>query len=76
MLLSEGFVLLEPSHPNLKQEYETFSLFCCSSLSVPQLLDQIVSPVPHMKAYFSHQTVSGPRSCAACSTMLITTVAR
>lgn len=75
MLLSEGFVLLEASDPNLMQKYDKFCLFCCSSLSVPQSLDHIMTPVTHAKASFSHQTVGGPGSCAACSAMLIATVA-
>lgn len=75
MLLSEGYVLLEASHPDLKQKYKTLSVFCCFSLSPPPLLDHIITLIPHKKVSLSHQTVGGPRPSAARCTMLITTVA-
>lgn len=71
MLLTEGFVLLEASHPDLKHKYKTLSACCCLSSSPPLLLHHIITLIPHKKVSFflTRQSVGrGPvQPAAQCS---------
>lgn len=75
MLLSEAFVLSEAYRPDLRQKYERFSVLLFELVSCPVPFIMSLLCVPYMKVCFSHQTVGGPRSSAARSTVLITAVA-